>query len=136
MGQRPSALSRQALYFLLVGAAAAAVHLLALIGAVRLLGFSPAWGNLVAFVPAFAVSFAGHRRLTFRHLQQRGWQASLWRWLLSSAGGFALNQLLFVVALAWLGAAAYVPVWLAVTVLVTLITFALGKFWAFGRGRA
>lgn len=117
---------------MLVGAGAAATHFLCLVWWVQWAHVAPALANVLAFLAAFAVSFCGHWRLTFGPQRQgRAWQSSLWRWLLSSAGGFALNQLLFVLGLRWLGAAWYVPVWLAVTVLVTTVTFALGKFWAF-----
>ena len=125
-------ISHQAAWFVLVGAAAAAVHFGILVLLVQWAGVAPAWANVAAFVVALCVSFGGHFCLTFRQPgQHRSWLRSLWRWLASSVGGFALNQLLFVVGLYWFGRHAYVPVWLAVTLLVTLATFALGKFWAF-----
>lgn len=136
MGQQQvpvNALSRQASWFVLVGAAAAAVHFLMLLVLVRLGGIVPAWANVGAFAVAFCVSFGGHFRLTFHHHgTRRSWQSSLWRWLSSALLGFGLNQLLFVLGLHLFGQRWYVPVWLAVTLAVTVFTFVLGKFWAFG----
>lgn len=120
----------QAVWFLMVGALAAAVHFFALLALVKWGGVAPAWGNVWAFALAFCVSFGGHFRLTFRH-SRHSWLGSLWRWLASSAGGFLLNQFLFVLGLHWLGERHYAVIWLAVTLLVTLLTFSLGKFWAF-----
>ena len=133
MAQQIGGLRRQALWFGLVGAAAAATHFAVLVLLVRWGGWMPARANVAAFVMAFGVSFGGHFRLTFYRPEQRGWWASLWRWLAASLAGFAANQVLFVAGLRLLGQAAYVPVWLAVTVLVTVITFAAGRFWAFAR---
>ena len=135
------ATARQAGCFALVGAAAAATHFAALVLLVRA-GLAPQWGNVGAFAVAFAVSFAGHYRFTFAQTRTgaaagvdtgaRGrWLASLWRWLASSLCGFALNHALFLAGLRLLGPAAYQAAWLAATALVTLATFALGKFWAF-----
>ncbi len=137
MNAAMNAAARQAGCFALVGAAAAATHFAALVLLVRA-GLAPQWGNVGAFAVAFAVSFAGHYRFTFRQSRAdanagaRGrWLASLWRWLASSLCGFALNHALFLAGLRLLGPAAYQAAWLAATALVTLATFALGKFWAF-----
>lgn len=133
MAQPLGSLRRQALWFLLVGASAAATHFAVLVLLVRWGGWSPAPANAAAFAVAFGVSFGGHFRLTFARTQRRGWRDSLWRWLAASLAGFGLNQALFVAGLQLFGQAAYAPVWLAVTVLVTVITFAAGRFWAFAR---
>lgn len=126
-------MNRQTLHFLLVGGSAAAVHFAVLQSSVVWLGFSPAWANAFAFCCAFAVSFSGHRHKTFKPAQgsSKPWQHSLWQWLLTSLGGFALNQSLFVLGLRLFGEAAYPFIWFGVTLLVTLFTFMLGKFWAF-----
>lgn len=137
MAQQPSRLKplhQQAGWFVLVGSAAAAVHFTMLLMLVRLAGLGPAWANVWAFALAFCVSFAGHFRLTFyQYGSHRAWQRSLWRWLASSVAAFLLNQALFVLGLAWFGRAWYALIWLVVTAVVTVLTFALGKFWAFGR---
>lgn len=123
----------QAAWFVLVGAVAAGVHFLALLFWVQVMLVTPAWANVWAFLLAFCASFGGHYRLTFRQQRSASWWPSLWRWFVSSVSGFALNQLLFVVGLHMWGQGFYVWIWLLVTLLVTLLTFVLGKFWAFGR---
>lgn len=133
MAQQIGALRRQALWFALVGMAAAATHFAVLVALVRGGAWPPTWANVAAFAVAFGVSFGGHRRFTFADAQRGGLWCSLWRWLAAALAGFGLNQLLFVVGLRLFGSAAYVPVWLAVTALVTILTFAIGKFWAFAR---
>lgn len=127
------AAARQIAWFALVGLVAATVHFAALLLLVRAGGLPPVWANVGAFALAFAVSFGGHYHLTFRHVRGRGWLDSLWRWLASSLGGIACNQALFVLGLRHFGQAAYPAIWLVVTALVTLLTFVLARWWAFGR---
>ena len=130
MSAAMNAAARQAGCFALVGAAAAATHFAALVLLVRA-GLAPQWGNVGAFAVAFAVSFAGHYRFTFRQSRADANAGARGRWLASSLCGFALNHALFLAGLRLLGPAAYQAAWLAATALVTLATFALGKFWAF-----
>lgn len=137
MGQPQTALtrsSRQAAWFVVVGAAAAGVHFLALIAWVQWVHLPPAWANVAAFAIAFGVSFSGHYHLTFQsQCRGRSWGSSIWRWFISSALGFALNQILFVAGLHWFGQTHYRVIWFIVTILVTVLTFGLGKWWAFRR---
>lgn len=125
--------SKQALWFLLVGASAAAVHFLVLVSVVSLSTISPAWANAVAFSVAFVVSFLGHFYLTFRTNTTNKTSAlpTLIKWFLSSIIGFLANQSLFVLGLSWFGERYYILVWLVVTGIITVMTFALGKLWAF-----
>lgn len=142
--------SKQALWFLIVGASAALVHFLMLVSIVNLTTTRPALANIFAFLIAFIVSFIGHFYLTFRHAipdtivdysNQNNAGASygtktntlqtLLKWFASSAAGFALNQGLFVLGISWLGERYYMLIWLVVTVIITVMTFALGKLWAF-----
>lgn len=120
----------QAVSFLLVGTAAAAVHFAILLLLVDYYGLPPLWANVWAFAAAFCISFTGHFRLTFRHQRNR-WFNSLRRWLCGSIGAFLLNQALFAAAIGLLGERYYTAIWLAVTLLITVLTFLLGKFWAF-----
>lgn len=158
--------SRQALWFLLVGASAAGVHFLVLISVVSFIALSPAWANVVAFLVAFIVSFFGHFYLTFRQANNRelnsalqpslqktinqdnstlneyqniqvtksSWQHSppiLLKWFASSVIGFLANQSLFVLGLNWFSERYYMLIWLVVTGVITIMTFSLGKLWAF-----
>lgn len=202
-----AAASRQALWFLIVGALAAGVHFVVLVVIVSTTTTTPVWANVMAFLVAFVVSFLGHYHLTFTQKAQainsavnndnntsaseanntdtlnvavctddikadhviscntnnntpslphhsdnittdshttpramRGTHTptkpvsplhALLKWFASSALGFMANQALFVTGLHWLGAHYYMLVWLLVTGMITIMTFALGKLWAF-----
>lgn len=63
----------QALQFALVGASAAATHLLVVGLLVHGTGMAPLVANGLAFVVAFGVSYNGHALLTFARTQVRGW---------------------------------------------------------------
>lgn len=143
--------SFQALWFLVVGASAALVHFLVLISIVNFTTVTPAWANVGAFLIAFVVSFFGHFYLTFKQSEQlieKNWHTSssienhtksdknryistLAKWFGSSAAGFIANQSLFVLGLNWFGEQYYILIWLIVTGVITVMTFVLGKFWAF-----
>lgn len=141
--------SQQALWFLIVGASAALVHFLVLVSIVSFTAISPTWANVMAFLIAFIVSFFGHFYLTFRqpvptyeqnnqNVKQNfhafSWRRSLptlMKWFASSAVGFAANQSLFVLGLSWFGEHYYIPIWIVVTGIITVMTFSLGKLWAF-----
>ena len=135
--------SKQALWFLVVGASAALVHFLVLIGVVNFTTFTPAWANVIAFLVAFVVSFLGHFYLTFQQSSTDNYSAlsrfdkrgnmltALTKWFASSTLGFIANQSLFVLGLRWFGEGYYILIWLVVTGVITVMTFVLGKLWAF-----
>ena len=133
--------SQQALWFLIVGASAALVHFLVLVSLVNFISMSPAWANVAAFLIAFVVSFFGHFYLTFNQPNNIGtyktafsWRRSwpiLIKWFASSLLGFLANQSLFVLGLNEFGEHYYIVIWLIVTAIITVMTFALGKLWAF-----
>jgi len=147
----PASTSQQALWFLIVGASAALVHFLVLVSIVSFTAITPTWANVIAFLLAFIVSFFGHFYLTFRQPMQAyeyddqkqnakqnfrvfSWRHSLptlIKWFASSAVGFAANQSLFVLGLSWFGEHYYIPIWIVVTGIITVMTFSLGKLWAF-----
>ena len=116
-------------WFGLVGASAAGVHLLVFEWA---RGFMlPELANLVGFLTAFGVSFAGHRWLSFRGTST-GLQQSLLRFFVTAVAGFATNELCFMLALR----VAHWPVWPSLVLALLLAagqTFLLGRWWAFRR---
>lgn len=130
--------SQQALWFLVVGACAALVHFLVLVSIVSFTSITPAWANTMAFLVAFSVSFLGHFYLTFSQSNSSSkyqpWHQSLpflGKWFASSVAGFIANQALFLFGLNLFGERYYILVWLIVTGVITIMTFTLGKFWAF-----
>lgn len=134
--------SQQALWFLLVGACAALVHFLILVSIVSYTTITPTWANVCAFLIAFVVSFLGHFHLTFKQSNRSNKSSqnnreinkhlsALGKWFSSSVIGFLANQSLFVLGLNWFGERYYILIWLLVTSIITVMTFVLGKFWAF-----
>jgi len=119
----------QGLQFMMVGGAAAATHLAVVGLAVTLAGMPPLAANVVAFLVAFVVSYQGHALLTFARAQARGW-AVVARYFAVASLSFAVNELLYYVALHWLH---WHYLWslFGVLVLVAVGTFVLSKFWAF-----
>ncbi len=113
----------------MIGASAAAVHLVVVTLLVRLYQWAPLAANVGGWMVAFWVSFAGHFHWTFRG-HARSARGAWGRFLLLSATGFVLNESLYAAGLAWL------PLrfdWLLVLVLIVtaVLTFLLSRHWAF-----
>lgn len=126
------AAAQQGIWFIFVGACAAATHFCSLFFLVQFQAIQPAWANVFAFLIAFIISFFGHFKLTFKtQIQQHNFAHSLFKWFASSILGFIINQSLFMLGLEIFGTTYYIVIWLVITVLVTLCTFVLAKFWAF-----
>jgi putative flippase GtrA len=124
-------LVKQLAWFIMVGCAAAATHWMVVVIAVSGGGMPPLTANLVGWLVAFCVSFAGHFQLTFRQHRAPLVRAAR-RFFAVSALGFAVNEL----AYAWLLKATTLryDVLLAL-ILITIagMTFILGRLWAFRR---
>lgn len=122
-------LLRQIGWFVATGCAAALTHWLTAILCVQGLGATPLLANFAGWLVAFCVSFLGHYHFTFRH--QRGpWAHAARRFFLVSALGFAVNELAYAYLL---HVTAIRYDWLLAMILVALaiLTFILGRFWAF-----
>ena len=133
MGQQSAEMKTfpvQGLWFCFTGSAAAATHFICLMALVDYVDLTPQLANPIAFIFAFLVSFLGHFRFTFRQISQN-LLTTLWRWLFTSILGFLLNQLFFLLGLKLFGSEAYGVIWFVVTIIVTILTFILAKFWAF-----
>lgn len=124
-------MGRQLFWFGATGAAAAATHLLVVLLLVEGGGLAPLAANVGGFLVAFLVSYGGHRHLTFADHAAPVAQ-SLPRFFLVACLGFLCNEGLFALLLAFTELpypAALVLVLLAVAVL----TFVLGRCWAFAQ---
>jgi putative flippase GtrA len=117
--------------FVIVGCVAAAVHWLGVVAIVSQWQWRPLAANVPAWLLALAVSFAGHRGWTFGdHDAPLG--ASLRRFTLVSAGGFAINQSAYALLLRW--SPWHYGVLLAVVlVAVAALTYLASRHWAFLR---
>ena len=121
-----------ALWFLIVGASAAAVHMLVVWLLVEQQGWHPLLSNTLGFLVAFCVSFAGHHGLTFAKQGVRAVQ-SLPRFALVALLGFVSNELMFA-ALLKLGMDYRLALFLVLMV-VAAMTWILSKYWAFAARR-
>ncbi|MBE7941047.1 MULTISPECIES: GtrA family protein [Ramlibacter] len=125
-------MTRRLAWFVAVGCAAAATHFLVVLALVSLLGAAPLAANVLGWLVAFTVSFAGHWNLTFRASGAPLAQAA-GRFFLVSAAGFGANELAYALLLR-LGGLRYDVALALVLVGVAVMTWLLSSRWAF-RGR-
>jgi len=121
-------------WFVAVGCAAAAVHWCVVVSLVGRLGWHPLAANVLGWLVAFVVSFAGHHRLTFRD-QAAPIATSVGRSFLVSAGGFGINEATYALLLAWSGQR-YDLVLAVVLLAVSGLTYLLSRHWVFPRSEA
>ncbi|MDI1246491.1 MAG: GtrA family protein [Rhodoferax sp.] len=122
-------MSASTFWFLAVGGAAAATHMavFALVQA----HMWPELANALGFVIAFFVSFAGHRRLSFKDASTSV-GTSLKRFGITALAGFASNEGVFVLLLRSLELPSLLALFLAL-LFAAGQTFVLSRFWAFRR---
>jgi putative flippase GtrA len=116
-------------WFVLVGCAAAAVHLATVVVLVDQVGLVPLVANVGGWLLAFGVSFAGHLRLSFAH-QDAPLQRAAARFFLVSLAGFVVNEAAYAMLLGWTGLG-FRAALVAVLLGVALLTYWLGRHWAF-----
>ncbi|TCK16499.1 GtrA family protein [Marinobacterium mangrovicola] len=122
-------MTREALSFIAVGVSALLVHWLVVFLLVPLAHLHPLIANVIAFLVAFNVSYLGHRHLTFR-AQERSHRQTLPRFATVAATSFLLNETMYW-ALLSLTPLRYDAALFIVLGSVALLTYLLGKFWAF-----
>lgn len=117
------------LRFGLVGAAAAAVHLAMVSLLVALGGWHPLVANVVAFLVAFCVSYAGHAGWTFGDSTASA-RHSLPRFFAVAVSSFVVNEALYALLLAWTPLQYQVALFITL-VAVAVLTFVASRYWAF-----
>ena len=115
--------------FVAVGCAAALTHLGVVVFLVSRHGQLPLVANVIGWLAAFIVSFAGHWLLTFRSQQAPLGRAAR-RFFGVSAAGFATNEFAYALLLQW-SSLRYDVVLALVLVGVAVITYLLSSRWAF-----
>lgn len=117
------------LWFGVVGVAAALTHIavFALLEVTTRLW--PEVANALGFGVAFFVSFFGHRGLSFQGTGVPLW-ASLRRFAVTALGGFATNEMVFVLLLRGVGWPSGLAL-LAALVVAAGQTYVLSRWWAF-----
>ncbi|WP_324780563.1 GtrA family protein [Thiobacillus sedimenti] len=119
--------------FILVGSAAAFVHLLTVVLLVEKLAIVPLVANVGGWLCAFAVSYGGHALLTFADHDAPLLQSAS-RFFLLSAAGFAINEAAYAILLH----ASRVPYYVLLAIIligVAVATYLLSRHWAFARTR-
>ena len=118
-------------WFVAVGCGAAAVHWSVVVGLVSQRGWRPLVANVLGWLVAFCVSFAGHHLLTFRgHGANPG--SAVARLFMVSAGGFVVNEAAYALLLGWTGQR-YDILLAAVLLAVAAGTYVLSTHWVFLR---
>jgi len=120
-------------WFVIVGCAAAATHWAVAVACVAGAGWAPLAANVVGWLVAFGVSFAGHYRLTFRHHHAPLLRAAV-RFFMVSTLGFAVNEATYAVLLRTT-AIRYDVLLAGVLIGIAGMTFILGRYWAFRHSR-
>ncbi len=116
--------------FCFVGGAAAVTHYVVLIMLLHLTRTSLAYGNLIAFVVAFWVSYFGHRMITFS-AQDVLHQQALPKFMLVACLGFVFNEL-FLLSTHYYFHSVKISILIILAIAITSIfTFLLSKFFAF-----
>jgi len=124
-------LAAQIGWFVIVGCAAAATHWAVAVACVAAGGLDPLLANVVGWLTAFCVSFAGHYRLTFRH-QHAPLPRAARRFFAVSALGFAVNEAAYALLLHTTGIR-YDVLLALILIGIAVLTFILGRCWAFRR---
>jgi putative flippase GtrA len=125
-----AAIARYA-WFVVVGCAAAAVHLGVVILLVDTGALRPLSANVAGWLLAFTVSFAGHWQLTFR-APGGPWRAAAQRFFAVSLAGFVANECAYAAVLRW-SRLPYDLVLAGVLVATAVMTYLLSSRWAFRR---
>lgn len=123
-------MKRRIAWFVVVGCTAAGVHLGTVTLLVALSDWPPLLANVIAWLVAFCVSFAGHWQLTFPHSGAPMLRA-MRRFFMISLAGFATNEALYALLLHAFGERWYLPVLFVVLLAVAIITWLLSSRWAF-----
>ena len=122
-------MKRELFWFAAVGLSAMAVHLASVALVLVPLGLSPLVANVIAFLIAFQVSHAGHRRFTFSHHDAPASQ-SRWRFFAVACFSFAVNELMYAALLRFTTLDYRVALFI-VLVLVAALTYVSSRAWAF-----
>lgn len=122
-------MSRELLWFGIVGVSAMLAHFLLVAFILVPLGLPPLLANIVAFLLAFQISYWGHRHKTFQagHIPHR---QALPRFFMVSCLSFCLNEAMYFVLLRFT-VLDYRLALLIVLGSVAVFTFVLSKLWAF-----
>ncbi len=121
-------LSQRLIYFAVIGASAALIHIVTVLGLVTYSQVNPLIANIFAFLLAFNVSFLGHRYLTFSNLHDEK-ELSLPHFFLVASSAGILNELLYFLLLEYT-ILNYLIALILVLGTVSIYSYLLSRFWA------
>jgi putative flippase GtrA len=121
-------LTHRLIYYGVIGASSAAVHILTVLCLVTYLQLQPLIANIFAFLLAFNVSFLGHKYFTFSKLHDQK-KLSLPHFFLVASSGGILNELLYFILLHYT-TLNYLIALILVLGIVSIYSFVLSRFWA------
>lgn len=119
---------REVVAFGIVGITAFLVHFTVVAVTVPL-GVTPLLANVLGFLAAFAVSFAGHGRWSFP-AEGRPVAPALRRFAVVAVSGFVLNESAYAVLLHWTQLDYRVALFIVLCAVAGL-TWLAGRYWAF-----
>lgn len=120
--------ARQFARYALVGIIGMLVQLGILAACVELLKLDPMLGTSVGFIIALLLQYALNHRWTFR--SKRSHKSSLWRYIVVSLSGFALNFGMMAMLIDYFHIW-YIAAQVSVIAVVPLFNFVLNRYWAF-----
>lgn len=121
-------LTQQLVRYLVAGGMGTLTHLAILALCVEQFAWPPVAGAVAGFVGALTVSYVLNHHWAFK--SQRSHIASLWRYMLVSLGGLALNASMMAALVHYLHWW-YFTAQLSVIFIVPAINFVLNRSWAF-----
>lgn len=116
------------MYFVIIGASSALIHLLTVLCLVTFLQLRPLIANIFAFLLAFNVSYIGHKYLTFSKLDDEK-RLSLPHFFLVASSAGVINEFLYFLILHY-STLNYVVALILVLGTVSIYSFLVSKFWA------
>ena len=120
---------RRPILFILVGSMAAITHLLTVILVVEWLAIAPLIANVVGWLCAFGISYAGHFHLTFSGHTAPVWQSAR-RFFVLSVTGFLVNESAYALLL-HISQLPYYFLLGLILLAVAIFTYLLSRQWAF-----
>lgn len=119
------------LRFISVGGVATLTHYLVVLSLVYLFALYPELANIFGFLSAFAISFIGHWRWTFRE-QRACLRFALPAFASVALGMFLLNAVVFHLLLKYASLRFELALFFA-QALVVILTYVASKYWAFAK---
>ena len=121
-------LIHQVIKFMIVGTLAATCHIFVMAVSVEKLLFPPLMANIIAFLIAFVISFAGHKKWTFKGCTHYN-TLSIKFFTVAFCTLLLSEFIIYLLYNVW--HYHYILATIAALIIVPPVTFALSKLWVF-----